>query len=108
MPLVLAITLTIGCLLSLCQTLRRHIWHKSAKAITALWQEKKGCWQLQDARQKIHTATLCTTQSLRTTQFVLLNFSTSSQRFKLPVIIWRDALDADSFRHLRKALLTDY
>jgi hypothetical protein len=99
-PILLASTLTGLCGISLGITLCRHTLRITNKAIVQLWEEPANNWKLKDRSGRIYLGTL-SGDVLRTTQCVLLRFNVFHSRFKLPIIIWRDALDDDSFRRLR-------
>jgi hypothetical protein len=104
MPIAVSIIITTGCLVSLWFNLHKHVFRtKDKQAIVKLWPEQDGKWQLQNVKGEIYSGEL-SGGSVKTNAFVLLNFKIPNKRFKLPVVIWRDALDADSFRRLRVLL----
>ncbi len=103
MPIILSLIITVSCLVSLWRALQQHVVRKSDKAIVKLWRGQDGKWQLQRYDGSVESGELGD-GSIRSNTFVLLNFKMQNKRFKLPVLIWRDALDADSFRRLRVLL----
>jgi toxin CptA len=102
-PVALALLITMGCLASWWSTMQRHVSRKTAKAIVKLWPTQDSKWELESYSGKIYSGELGN-GSVRSKWFVLLNFKIPHKRFQLPVLIWRDALDTDSFRRLRVLL----
>jgi hypothetical protein len=102
-PLLLAAIITVLCLFSLWQTLAIHVLRNSKKAITQLRKENDGQWELKTRSGKVFSARL-RGDSICTTHCVLLNFRIAGKHLPLSVVIWRDAVDNESFRRLRGQL----
>lgn len=103
-PICLSLLLSLVIGSSLYYTLRLHAFKNAAFAISKLYKNSDGSWDLYSKTGNEWRGVL-RSNSLHTRYFLILNFKVEQRYFPVSLILCKDALNEADFRSLRLNIL---